>query len=80
VLIAHSPTRGLDVAACQAVHQALFDLIAAGGACLLVSEDLDEVMALSDRIAVISRGRITGPFPAGEIDRTRIGALMLGHG
>jgi general nucleoside transport system ATP-binding protein len=80
VLIAHSPTRGLDLAACEAVHQALFDLVAAGGACLLVSEDLDEVMALSDRIAVMSRGRLTGPFARGEIDRGAIGALMLGHG
>lgn len=80
VLIAHSPTRGLDVAACQAVHQALFDLAATGGACLLVSEDLDEVMALSDRIGVMSRGRLAGPFPRAEIDRARIGALMLGHG
>lgn len=80
VLIAHSPTRGLDVAACQAVHQALFDLAAAGGACLLVSEDLDEVMALADRIAVMSRGRLAGPFPRAGIDRAAIGALMLGHG
>ena len=79
VLIAHSPTRGLDVAACQAVHQALFDLVAAGGACLLVSEDLDEVLELSDRVGVISRGRLFGPFPHGEIDRAQVGALMLGH-
>ncbi|MGF1623496.1 MAG: ABC transporter ATP-binding protein [Alphaproteobacteria bacterium] len=80
VLIAHSPTRGLDVAACQAVHQALFDLVSGGGACLLVSEDLDEVMALADRIAVMSRGRLLDAGPAGEIARARIGALMLGYG
>ncbi|MEZ5665932.1 MAG: ATP-binding cassette domain-containing protein [Alphaproteobacteria bacterium] len=79
VLIAHSPTRGLDVAACAAVHQALFDLCAAGGACLLVSEDLDEVMAIADRIGVLSRGRLAGPYPRAEIGRGRIGDLMLGH-
>lgn len=79
VLIAHSPTRGLDVAACEAVHQALFDLVAAGGACLLVSEDLDEVLELSDRIAVMSRGRLSEPVAVAAIDRARIGELMLGH-
>ncbi len=79
VLIAASPTRGLDIAAREAVHQALFDLAAAGGGCLLVSEDLDEVLALSDRIGVMSNGRLMGPFPIAEVDRAAIGAMMLGH-
>ena len=79
VLVAHSPTRGLDVRACQAVHETVVRAVEAGAACLLISEDLDEVLRLSTRIGVMSRGRIEGPFPAREIARAEIGALMAGH-
>ena len=79
ILIAHAPTRGLDVRACQAVHRALVAAVEAGAACLLISEDLDEVLQLSNRVAVMSRGRIAGPFPIAETDRAEIGALMAGH-
>lgn len=79
VIIAHSPTRGLDVQACKAVHSSLIEAARAGAACVLVSEDLEEVLGLSTTVAVMNRGRITGTLRAGEIKRERIGELMLGH-
>ena len=79
VLIAHSPTRGLDVSACRTVHNLLQGAADAGAACVLISEDLEEVLALSTTIAVISRGRLVGAFAAGEVSRAEIGRLMLGH-
>ena len=78
VLVAHSPTRGLDVAACAFVHGILAKAAAAGAGILLISEDLDEILGLSDRILVMSRGRIAGECPANP-SRAEIGALMLGH-
>ncbi len=79
LLVAHAPTRGLDIRACQAVHSAIVAAAEAGSACLLISEDLDEVLRLSNRIAVMSRGRLHGPFASDEIGRAGIGALMAGH-
>ena len=79
VLVAHSPTRGLDVNACRTVHDLLLGAADSGTACVLISEDLEEVLALSTTIAVISRGRIVGEFAAGEVSRAEIGRLMLGH-
>ena len=78
VIAAHSPTRGLDVRACAAVHAHLRQARDSGAAVLLISEDLDEVMNLSDRIGVMTRGRIVGEFdhPA---DRQKVGKLMVGH-
>ncbi len=80
VLIAHSPTRGLDVRACQAVHETMRRKVAGGEtACLLISEDLDEILKLSSRVAVMNRGRLHGPFPRACIDREAIGTLMVNH-
>jgi len=79
VLVVHSPTRGLDVRACQAVHEAIVASVEAGAACLLISEDLDEVLALSTHVAVLSRGQLQGPWPADEVNRARVGELMSGH-
>ena len=79
MLIAHSPTRGLDVSACRTVHDLLLGAADAGTACVLISEDLEEVLALSTAIAVISRGTLVGEFAAGEVSRAEIGRLMLGH-
>ncbi|MCK0746327.1 ABC transporter ATP-binding protein [Chromohalobacter nigrandesensis] len=78
LLLAHSPTRGLDIRAAAAVHQRLREAAAGGAACLLVSEDVEEIMALSDRICVISAGRITGELP-GDANAADIGRLILGH-
>ena len=78
LVVAHSPTRGLDVAACRYVHGNLADAAARGAAVLLISEDLEEILALSDEIHVMSRGRLA-TTPDRRPDRHAIGALMLGH-
>ncbi|MGE4480283.1 ABC transporter ATP-binding protein [Acidocella sp.] len=77
ILIAHSPTRGLDIRAVQAVQARLRAAAEAGCAVLLISEDLDEIMQLSDRVAVMSHGRLSPPEPVAAVDRARIGRLML---
>lgn len=79
VLIAHSPTRGLDVQACNAVHQLLIEAAESGAACILISEDLEEILTLSNTLGVMSRGKIVGNFPTHETTREKIGELMLGH-
>ena len=78
-ILANQPTRGLDVGAIADVHARLLAARDAGAGILLISEDLDEVLALADRIAAIYRGRLTRLFPAEEIDAVRIGLLMAGH-
>ena len=79
VLIAAHPTRGLDVHAAQEVQTAIIQRRDAGCAVLLISDDLDEVLLMSDRVAVMYEGRIMGNFAAAEADRERIGLLMGGH-
>ncbi len=76
VLVAVNPTRGLDIAATAHVHAMLVAAAAAGTAVLLLSTDLDELAAVSDRLVVLYRGRIAGPVAPS--DRARIGALMAG--
>ena len=61
-MVAVQPTRGLDVGAIEAVHRVLLDRREAGAAILLISEDLDEILALADRIDVMYEGRIVGSF------------------
>ncbi len=78
LLIAVHPTQGLDVGATDEVRRVLMDHRNQGGAVLLISEDLDEVLILSDRIAVMYAGRIAGEFAAEQADRARIGLLMGG--
>ena len=78
LIIAHSPTRGLDVAACRYVHDRLVEATARGAGVLLISEDLEEILALSDHIHVISRGQLA-TTPDAKPRREDIGALMLGH-
>lgn len=79
VVIAHSPTRGLDVQACNTVHRLLVDAAENGAACVLISEDLEEILAISSTVAVMSRGKIVGEFSATEVSREKVGELMLGH-
>ncbi|MBT2232363.1 ABC transporter ATP-binding protein [Nonomuraea sp. NEAU-A123] len=76
LLIAVQPVRGLDVRATDFVYRQLSEHRARGGAVLLISMDLDEIIAMSDRIAVLAHGRITGVVDADDATRTRIGALM----
>ena len=79
VLVAHSPTRGLDVRACRVVHDTIVACVKNGAACLLISEDLDEILQLSTRIAVMTRGILHGPYSMMETSRARVGELMAGH-
>ena len=79
VIVAHSPTRGLDVQARKSVHMSLLEAARKGAACILVSEDLEEVLGLSTTIAVMNRGEFAGILQQEEITRERIGELMLGH-
>jgi simple sugar transport system ATP-binding protein len=78
VVIVPQPTRGLDVGATDYVRQQLLEQRARGAAVLLISEDLDEILALSDRIAVIYEGEIVGILPAQEATAERLGLLMSG--
>ena len=78
VLAAHSPTRGLDIRACAVVHDLLRRVRDSGAAVVLISEDLDEILNLSDRIGVLNRGRIAGELDR-PADRAEIGRLMTGH-
>ena len=78
VLIASQPTRGLDVGSIEFVHSRLVSQRDEGLAVLLVSSELDEVLSLADRVAVLYRGRIVGLMEGDAIDRERIGLLMAG--
>ena len=79
LLVIAAPTRGLDIGATETIRQLILDAAAAGVGVLMISEDLDEVMDLSDRIAVLYRGQLAGLLEADEADRDEIGMLMLGN-
>ena len=78
LLIAHNPTRGLDIASMEFVYGKLLERKDQGGATLLLSEDLDELLLLCDRIGVIYRGELVGILERGTFDRYRIGQMMSG--
>ena len=78
LMVAVQPTRGLDVGAIEAVHRVLLERRKAGTAILLISEDLDEILALADRVDVLYEGRMVGSFPADAADIHEIGLLMTG--
>jgi simple sugar transport system ATP-binding protein len=81
VLVVSQPTWGVDAGAAAAIHQALVDLAAAGSAIVVISQDLDELRALCDTLAVINMGRLSPPRPTGEVSVEEIGLLMGGvHG
>jgi ABC-type uncharacterized transport system ATPase subunit len=78
LMVAVQPTRGLDVGAIETVHRLLLDQRAQGMAVLLISEDLDEILMLSDRVAVIYEGNISTSIPADEADIADLGLMMTG--
>ena len=80
VLIAAQPTRGLDIGAARFVHDKLLELRAKGCGLLVIGEDLEELLILCDRIAVIYEGRIAGVLEAAEATIARLGLLMSGAG
>jgi len=77
-LLANQPTRGLDEGAIAAVHSELLAVRAAGAAILLISEELEDAVALSDRIQAMVKGRLSDPISAGEADPQRLGLMMAG--
>jgi len=78
VIVAANPTRGLDVGATEGVRALLIEAASKGVGILLISEDLDEILLLADRIAVIYNGRIVGLVPRAEADIQQIGLMMAG--
>lgn len=78
LVVAAYPVRGLDIGATEAVYRLLLGLRNEGAAILLISEDLDELLTLSDRIAVLFRGEIMGVVPASEAEIEDLGLMMTG--
>ncbi|WP_395815301.1 ABC transporter ATP-binding protein [Devosia sp.] len=78
LLVAAQPTRGLDEGAIAAVHARLLEARAAGTGVLLISEDLDEVISLADRIQAIVKGRLSPPVTAEAVDARMLGLMMAG--
>jgi simple sugar transport system ATP-binding protein len=76
VIVAENPTRGLDIVAGRAIHGRLRSAAAAGAAVLFHSSDLDEVLALANRVIVVTRGVISEVAPGSS--RATVGAMMLG--
>lgn len=78
VIVASQPTRGLDVGAMEYVRERLLEQRKSGTAILLISEDLDEILALADRIAVLYEGEVMGIIPGEEATPEKLGLLMAG--
>ncbi|MGA7192889.1 MAG: hypothetical protein WBW94_04595, partial [Anaerolineales bacterium] len=78
LLIASQPTRGLDVGSIEYIHNRIIEKRDAGTAVLVVSSELDEIIALSDRIAVMYRGQIMEIVEAGQASKQYLGLLMAG--
>ena len=79
LILANQPTRGLDVGATAEVHRRLIDAALGGAGVLLISDDLDEVMALSHRISVMHGGRLTAGVTSAQLDTASIGLAMAGQ-
>lgn len=79
ILIVEQPTWGVDAAAAAAVHRALVAMAQQGAAVVVISQDLDELVRLSNRIAVLSDGRLSGSRPTGEVSVEEIGLMMGGE-
>ena len=79
LVLANQPTRGLDVGAVAEVHRRLLAARLRGAAIVLITEDLDELFALADRIAVMFRSRLTEPCAAEDVTLKRLGLMMAGH-
>jgi simple sugar transport system ATP-binding protein len=80
LIIASYLTRGLDVKSAIAAQQALVQARESGAGIMLISEDLDELFTLSDRLIVLYNGKIAGEFKPEETDIYEVGRLMTGHG
>ncbi len=79
LLVAAQPTRGVDIAGIASIHRQILAFRERGGAVLLVSEELEELLALADRIVVLHRGQVTGTIEGARADIMTIGRMMLGE-
>ncbi len=80
IILANQPTRGLDIGAVGYVHQQLLKARGNGAGILLISEDLDELLVLSDRVVVMYRGRMSPPIARSDVAIRHLGLMMAGHG
>jgi simple sugar transport system ATP-binding protein len=80
LVIAAQPTRGVDVGSIEYIHARIIEERDNGAAVLIVSSELDEIMALSDRLLVMFEGRIAGEFDPATASTTEVGLAMLGSG
>ena len=80
ILLVGQPTRGVDIGAIEFIHGRLRAMRDAGGAVLVVSSELDEILALADRVLVMNGGRIAGELPIAECSEAALGRLMAGAG
>jgi general nucleoside transport system ATP-binding protein len=78
ILVVSQPTWGVDAGAAAVIRQALLDLAARGAAVLVISQDLDELEEIADRIAVMFAGRMSAPLAAAQAGRETLGLLMGG--
>lgn len=79
LMVAHNPTRGLDIPSMDFVYKKLLQHASTGAATLLLSEDLDELLLICDRIAVMYRGKVVGILPREKFEKYEIGRLMSGY-
>ncbi len=80
LLVVSQPTWGVDAGAATLIRQALIDLAADGASVLVISQDLDELFEIADRMAVIFHGRLSPAYPVGDLSREAVGLLMGGEG
>jgi simple sugar transport system ATP-binding protein len=80
LVLANQPTRGLDVGAVNYVHEQLLAARKRGAAILLISEDIDELLSLSDRVAVMFRGQLSSASPRESVAIKELGLMMAGQG
>ena len=80
LIIACQPTRGLDEGAIAAVHKMLLEARKNGNGIIIIGEDLDELITLSDKICVMYNGKLSKPLTSSNIDKLKIGMMMSGEG
>lgn len=80
IILANQPTRGLDIGAATFVHEQLFEARKNGAGVILISEDLEELLAVSDQVAVMYHGQLSSPIDVEEASLQQLGLLMSGEG
>jgi general nucleoside transport system ATP-binding protein len=78
ILVVNQPTWGVDAGAARTIRQALIDLARGGSAVLMISQDLDEIFEIADRVAVLSEGRLSEAYPTETLTAEQVGLLMGG--